>query len=73
MSRPYRTFTREVAYWCPLFEAVLLARTTQRTVGLSKASALQGQPYIVAMYGMFPKTPIADNLVTGMAWFPARG
>lgn len=69
MSRPYRTFTREVGYVCPPFEAALLTRTSQRSLGLSKAKADQGVPYVVAMYGMLPRTPEADNLLTGVAWF----
>lgn len=71
MSRPYRTFTRDVAYVCPPFEAALLTRTSQRSIGLSRASARQGVPYVVAMYGVLPRTPVADDVVTGMAWYPA--
>lgn len=72
MSRPYRTFTRDVAYVCPAFEAALLTRTTQRYVGLSKAKAQQGEAVVVSMYGLQP-TPTADDLLTGLAWYCARG
>lgn len=69
MSRPYRTFTRDVGYVCPPFEAALLTRTSQRSLGLSKAKADQGEITIVAMYGVLPRTPEAENLLTGLAWF----
>lgn len=72
MSRPYRTFVRDVAYICPAFEAALLTRTTQRTIGLSKAKAQQGEAVIVSMYGV-RSTPMADDLLTGIAWYCARG
>lgn len=70
MSRPYRTFTRDVAYVCPPFEAALLTRTTQRTVGLSKAKAQQGEAVAVSMYGV-RSTPMVDDLLTGIAWYCA--
>lgn len=70
MSLPYRTFEREVAYQCPLFEAAMLVRTTQRSLGLSRAKAQQGIPYIVSMYGCLLVTPTADHLLTCKAWAP---
>jgi hypothetical protein len=69
MSLRYRSFTRDVAYICPALEAALLTRTSQRSVGLSRAKAAHGVPYVVAMYGVLPRTPEADNLLTGVAWF----
>lgn len=70
MSLRYRSFTREVSYQCPLFEAALLARTTQRYVGLSRAALTQGQAVVVAMYGL-PRTVGADQILTSIAWYPA--
>ena len=70
MSRPYRAFVRDVAYWCPLDEAALLARTTQRRLGLSKLQAQRGVPVVVATYGL-PRTPLADAILTSVAWYPA--
>ena len=71
MSLPYRTFTREVGYICPLCEAAILARTTQRTLGLSKALATRGISYVVSMYHAYPPTPFADAILTSIAWYPA--
>lgn len=70
MSLPYRTFTRTVAYQCPPFEAALLARTTQRYLGLSRAKLQQGITHAVAMYGL-PRTPFTDAVLTSIAWYPA--
>lgn len=61
---------REVSYQCPLFEAAILARTTQRYVGLSRAALAQGQAVVVAMYGL-PRTPFTDSVLTSIAWYPA--
>lgn len=68
MSLPYRTFTRPVSYVSPPFEAALLARTTQRTLGLSKAKLQQGETVAVSMYSL-PTNREADNLLRGVAWF----
>lgn len=70
MSLRYRQFERTVSYECPRFESALLARTTQRYVGLSKALAQQGVPYVVSMYGL-PRTVGADQILTSIAWYPA--
>lgn len=72
MSLPYRSFTREVSYQCPLFEAALLVRTSQRYVGLSRAALARGQAVVVAMYGL-PRTPFTDSVLTSIAWYPAEG
>lgn len=70
MSLRYRSFTREVSYQCPLFEAALLVRTTQRRLGLSRAKFVQGETCLVAMYGI-PPTIGADQILTSIAWYPA--
>lgn len=70
MSLPYRSFERTVLYECPPFEGGMLARTTQRYLGLSRSKLRQGKTCAVAMYGL-PCTPFADAVLTSIAWYPA--
>lgn len=68
MTPPYRYINAELHYACPPFVATILARVTQRSAGLSRAALAQGRHVIVSMYGQ-TRTPEADNLLTGVAWF----
>jgi hypothetical protein len=65
MSRPYREQTVGVQYFNPIFEAVLLARTSQRQPALLRSALAQGKMVMTATYG-FPRTPFTDDVLTGM-------
>lgn len=65
MSRPYREQTVDVQYFTPIFEAVLLARTTQRHPGLLRSALAQGKMVMTSMYGIKP-TPFADDMLIGI-------
>lgn len=65
MSRPYREQTATARYLALPFEAVLLARTTQRYPGLLRSALAQGKMVMTSMYGIRP-TPFADDVLIGM-------
>lgn len=66
MSTPYRSLYIDVHYDTPLNEAVLLARTSQRRLGLSRAQLAQGRTVAVAMYETL-RTPISDDIMTALS------
>ncbi len=65
MSRPYREQTVGVQYFTPIFEATLLARTSQRRPGLLRSALAQGKMVMTLIYG-YPSTPFADDVLIWM-------
>lgn len=65
MSLPYRSLYATVYYHTPLSEAVCLARTTQRRLGLSRLALTRGETVAVSMYDAL-RTPVSDDILTAM-------